>query len=79
MKITAHGYQGFGKYTNHLPHNGVLELPLNSSVTHALETLNVPFEEQRSVALFVNGRLANLESCLNAQDELVFFPRMEGG
>ncbi len=79
MNITVRGYLGFEIYTNCLPGKGSLTINPGSRVRDVFEMILVPKDIRSNMAIFINGRLAEPESLLKENDEVVFFPNMEGG
>jgi len=79
INITVRGYLGFEIYTRCLPDKGSLTISSGSKIKDVLDIILMPMGLQSNMAIFINGRLAELESLLKENDEAVFFPNMEGG
>ena len=76
MKIRVQSFAELRSYTDHLL-GGELEVDARSTVSDVLEQLGVPSQEPKIV--LVNGRYAEPDRVLQADDLVVFFPPLEGG
>lgn len=79
MNITVKSYNDLKTLTHNLPDGGRLAFPEGETVSGVLEFLTVPLRKQSELVLFVNGRLAHLETSLADGDILVFFSSFTGG
>jgi molybdopterin converting factor small subunit len=79
MKISVKSYNELKSLTAGLPHGGQMELVPGDTVRTVLSRLAVSSEKLPTLVLFVNGRVARLETRLGAGDTLTFFSPLTGG
>lgn len=79
MKIIIRSYHELKPLTESLPDEGRLELAEGETVGGVLQRLGVPQEKRATLVLFINGRMARLETRLAEGDKLVFFSSIAGG
>ena len=79
MKVRVNTFANLRDYAPKDSGRGAFEMTLTAgaSVKDLLATLAVPAQVQAVV--LVNGRRADLETALNAEDTVTLFPPMEGG
>jgi len=75
--IKVNGYATMKRFTSHLADGGEMEVPDESTVEAALSMLHVPVRVEKIT--MVNGRRCKMNHVLEPNDELVFFPPLEGG
>jgi len=79
MKISVKSYNELKSLTAGLPEGGQMELVAGDTVRTVLTRLAVSSQKLPGLVLFVNGRLARLETQLQAGDTLTFFSPLAGG
>ena len=79
MKISVKSYHELSSLTAGLPDGGQMELVPGDTVRTVLTRLAVSSQKLPRMVLFVNGRLARLETLLQAGDTLIFFSPLSGG
>lgn len=78
MKITVKAYS-LPERSDRFPSDGILSVPDGSTVGEVVDLLRLPPELDQILLRFVNGRLKEKDHVLKPGDQLVFFPRLEGG
>ena len=79
MNIFVRSYHELKPLTESLPDDGRLALADGETVGDVLQRLGVLQEKRALLVLFINGRMARLESMLAEGDTLVFFSAIAGG
>jgi molybdopterin converting factor small subunit len=79
MKISVKSYNELKSITAGLPEGGQMELLPGDTVRTVITRLAVTSQKLPTLALFVNGRPARLETPLQAGDTLIFFSPLAGG
>lgn len=79
MKISVKSYNELKSFTAGLPDGGQMEMVAGDTVRTVLTRLAVSSQKLPGLVLFVNGRLARLETQLQAGDTLTFFSPLAGG
>jgi molybdopterin converting factor small subunit len=79
MKINVKSYNELKSLTAGLPQDGQMELVAGDTVRTVLTRLAVSSQKLPALALFVNGRMAGLETPLQPGDTLTFFSPLTGG
>jgi molybdopterin converting factor small subunit len=79
MKINVKSYHELKSLTAGLPQDGQMELVAGDTVRTVLARLGVSSPKLPPLALFVNGRMARLETPLQPGDTLTFFSPLAGG
>jgi molybdopterin converting factor small subunit len=79
MKINVISYNELKSLTAGLPQDGQMELVAGDTVRTVLNRLAVSSQKLPALALFVNGRMARLETPLQPGDTLTFFSPLMGG
>jgi molybdopterin converting factor small subunit len=79
MKISVKSYHELKSFTAGLPDGGQMELVPGDTVQTVLTRLAVSSQKLPGLVLFVNGRLARLETLLQTGDTLIFFSSLSGG
>ena len=79
MKINVKSYHELKSLTSGLPQDGQMELVAGDTVRSVLTRLGVSSAKLPPLALFVNGRMARLETPLHPGDTLTFFSPLAGG
>ena len=79
MKINVKSYNELKLLTAGLPQDGQMEMVAGDTVRTVLTRLAVSSQKLPALALFVNGRMARLETPLQPGDTLTFFSPLAGG
>ncbi len=79
MNITVRSYNELKPLTGDLANGGRMALADGETVSGVLRRLAVPPQKWTQLVLFVNGRMARLETRLTNGDILVFFSAIAGG
>ena len=79
MKISVKSYNELKSITAGLPEGGQMELVPGDTVGTVLTRLAVSSPRLPGLVLFVNGRMAQLETPLQAGDSLTFFSPLTSG
>lgn len=79
MNIIIKSYHELKPLTDCLPDQGRLALPDGETVGVVLQRLGVPREKRAALVLFINGRMARLDTRLAEGDTFVFFSSIAGG
>jgi molybdopterin converting factor small subunit len=79
MKISVKSYHDLKTLTAGLPQGGQMELVPGDTVRTVLTRLAVSSQKLPALVLFVNGRMARLETPLQPGDTLTFFSPLTGG
>jgi molybdopterin converting factor small subunit len=79
MKISVKSYNELKSFTAGLPEGGQMELVPGDTVGTVLTRLAVSSQRLPGLVLFVNGRMARLETPLQPGDALIFFSALTGG
>ena len=79
MKISVKSYNELKSITAGLPEGGQMELVPGDTVGTVLTRLAVSSQKLPGLVLFVNGRMAGLDTPLQAGDTLTFFSPLAGG
>jgi molybdopterin converting factor small subunit len=79
MKISVKSYNELKSLTAGLPQGGQMEMVPGDTVRTVLTRLTISSQKLPRLVLFVNGRMARLETPLQAGDTLTFFSPLAGG
>jgi molybdopterin converting factor small subunit len=79
MKIIVKSYNELKSIAAGLPEGGQMELVPGDTVGTVLTRLAVSSQRLPGLVLFVNGRMAGLDTPLEAGDTLTFFSPLAGG
>jgi molybdopterin converting factor small subunit len=79
MKISVKSYHELKSATAGLPEGGQMDLVPGDTVRTVLTRLAVSSQKLPGLVLFVNGRIARLETPLQPGDTLTFFSPLAGG
>jgi len=79
LQIRVKSYHELKSLTADLPDGGQIELVPGDTVRTVLTRLAVSSQKLPGLVLFVNGRLARLETLLQTGDTLIFFSSLSGG
>jgi molybdopterin converting factor small subunit len=79
VNIIVRSYHELKPLTECLPDKGRMALADGETVGVVLQRLGVPQEKRAALVLFINGRMARLDTRLAEGDTLVFFSSIAGG
>ena len=80
LNITIKSYHHeFRSLVDNLSKDGRITLPGNESVSSVLDIIGISKQKQTGLVLFINGRMALMDTKLSEGDTLVFFSPIAGG
>ena len=77
IKIRVNLYANLRQYSPAKESSFTLKLDSKSTVSHLIQTLRIP--QNVKMVILINGRHADADTPLSAEDKIVLFPPMEGG